>query len=157
MPRGRALAALDLYRTAPLAGAGGGAGQALCSLSMPRAPSPRWYARPVLFVADVDRSIAFYTERLGFAEHWRHQEEGTTLVAQVDRSECELILSSQEPEKTGRGRMFISLDLEVLEAVRSELEDRGVAVEDGRWGYRLMIVRDPDGNELYFPYDDAAG
>ena len=54
--------------------------------------------------------------------------------------------------------MFISLDVEVLEAVRAELEAKGVAVEDGRWGYRLMIVRDPDGNELYFPYpaDDAA-
>lgn len=124
---------------------------------MPRAPEPRWYARPVLFVADVDRSIAFYTDRLGFAEHWRHEMGGVTLVAQVDRSECELILSSQEPDKTGRGRMFISLDVEVLEAVRSELEGRGVAVEEGRWGYRLMIVRDPDGNELYFPYDDAAG
>ena len=122
---------------------------------MPRASSPRWYSRPVLFVADVDRAIAFYTARLGFAEHWRHAEDDVTLVAQVDRSDCELILSSQEPEKTGRGRMFISLDVAVLEAVRSELEGRGVAVEDGRWGYRLMIVRDPDGNELYFPYPAA--
>ncbi len=126
---------------------------------MPRAPSPTWYSRPVLFVSDVDRSIGFFVGRLGFAEHWRHADNGKTIVAQVDRSDCELILCSQEPEKTGRGRMFISLDLTVLEEVRSELEGRGVAVEDGRWGYRLMIVRDPDGNELYFPYpsDDPAG
>jgi hypothetical protein len=42
--------------------------------------------------------------------------------------------------------------------VRAELEGRAVAVEDGRWGYPLMIVRDPDGNELYFPYPaDAEG
>jgi hypothetical protein len=39
----------------------------------------------------------------------------------------------------------------VLEAVRAELEGRGVPVEDGRWGDRLMIVRDPDGSDLYFP------
>lgn len=125
---------------------------------MPRAPSPRWYSRPVIFVSDVDRSIAFFAGRLGFAESWRHAEDGTTLVAEVDRNGCELILSSQEPEKTGRGRMFISLDVAVLDEVRAELEGKGVAVEDGRWGYRLMIVRDPDGNELYFPYpaDDAA-
>ena len=99
-----------------------------------------------------------YVGQLGFEEHWRHEDAGNTLVAQVDRRGCELILSSQEPDKTGRGRMFISLDVAVLEAVRVELEGRGVAVEDGRWGYRLMIVRDPDGNELYFPYpaDDAA-
>ena len=121
-------------------------------------PPPRWYARPVLFVSDVERSIAFFTEQLGFTEHWRHAEVGKTLVAQVDRSGCELILSSQEPANTGRGRMFISLDLAVLEQVRVELEGRGVAVEDGRWGYHVMIVRDPDGNDLYFPYpaDNAA-
>jgi catechol 2,3-dioxygenase-like lactoylglutathione lyase family enzyme len=133
----------------------------LCSLT-PYArvtmPSPKWYARPVLFVSDVDRAIAFFAGRLGFAERWRHAEDGKVLVAQVDRSGAELILCSQEPERTGRGRMFISLDFAVLEEVRSELEGRGVAVEDGHWGYRLMIVRDPDGNELYFPYpsDDAA-
>jgi hypothetical protein len=71
---------------------------------------------------DVDRSIAFFAGRLGFAERWRHAEDGRTLVAQVDRTGCELILSSQEPEKTGRGRMFIPLNVAVLEEVRSELE-----------------------------------
>ena len=25
-------------------------------------------------------------------------------------------------------------------------------VKDGQWGYRLMVIVDPDGNELYFPY-----
>ena len=48
--------------------------------------------------------------------------------------------------------MFISLDVEALREVRAELEGRGVAVENGWWGYDLMVVRDPDGNELYFPY-----
>jgi catechol 2,3-dioxygenase-like lactoylglutathione lyase family enzyme len=125
---------------------------------MSQEPSTEWYARPVLFVADIDRSVAFYVGQLGFVEHWRHADDGKAIVAQVDRGGCELILSSQEPSKTGRGRMFISLDLRVLEEVRAELEGRGVAVEDGRWGYRLMVVRDPDGNELYFPYpaDGAA-
>ncbi len=125
---------------------------------MPRPSSPRWYARPVLFVSDMESSIAFYVDQLGFKEHWRHEDSGKTIVAQVDRQTCELILSSKEPDKIGRGRIFISLDLEVLEAVRTELEGRGVPVEDGRWGYPLAIVRDPDGNQLYFPYpaDDPA-
>jgi hypothetical protein len=25
------------------------------------------------------------------------------------------------------------------------------------WGYRVLIVPDPDGNELYFPYPGGAG
>lgn len=119
---------------------------------MSREPSPRWYARAVLFVSDVDRAVAFYVDRLGFEVRWRHEDAGQPLVAQVDRRGCELILCSQEPAKTGRGRMFISLDVDVLHAVRAELEARGVTVEDGRWGYPLMVVLDPDGNELYFPY-----
>jgi hypothetical protein len=32
------------------------------------------------------------------------------------------------------------------------LEGRGVDVKDGQWGYPLMVLTDPDGNELYFPY-----
>jgi hypothetical protein len=40
----------------------------------------------------------------------------------------------------------------VLNALRVELEGRGVDVKDGQWGYRLMVVTDPDGNQLYFPY-----
>ena len=48
--------------------------------------------------------------------------------------------------------MFISLDVGVLNGLRAELEGRGVDVKDGQWGYRLMVIADPDGNELYFPY-----
>lgn len=111
-----------------------------------------WYARPVLFVADIDRSVAFYVKQLGFNHGWRYEEEGKARVTQVDRAGCELILSSQWPNKVGTALMFISLDVDVLKALRTELEGRGVNVEDGNWGYPLMVIHDPDGNELYFPY-----
>jgi len=113
--------------------------------------SDEWFARPVLFVADIDRSIDFYVKQLGFTQAWRY-EEGKAYVAQVERQGCELILSSQWPDKVGKGLMFISLDVGVLETLRAELEGRGVEVKDGQWGYRLMVIADPDGNELYFPY-----
>src|SRR4029077_3088953 len=95
-----------------------------------------WFARPVLFVTDIDRSVDFYVKQLGFVESWRYAEEGKPLIAQVDRQSCALILSSQWPNKVGMGLMFISLDVEVLHALRAELEGRGVDVKDGRWGYR---------------------
>ena len=114
--------------------------------------STKWYTRPVLFASDVEASLAFYVGRLGFAEAWRHSEDGQLLVAQVERSSCEIILSSQWPDKTGSAIIFVSLDANVLDAARTEFEERGVAVKDGWWGYRLMIVEDPDGNQLYFPY-----
>lgn len=114
--------------------------------------SGEWFARPVLFVADIDRSVDFYVKQLGFTQPWRYEEGGAARVAQVERQGCALILSSQWPQKVGQGLMFISLELDVLNALRAELEGRGVDVKDGHWGYRLMVVADPDGNELYFNY-----
>jgi hypothetical protein len=43
-------------------------------------------------------------------------------------------------------------EVAAVDALRAELESRGVPVKDGRWGYRLLVVDDPDGNQLYFPY-----
>jgi catechol 2,3-dioxygenase-like lactoylglutathione lyase family enzyme len=110
-----------------------------------------WYSRPVFFVESVERSIAFYTEKLGFTEGFRYQEEGKILVGQVNREDCEVILNCQ-PEKTGRSRIFISIDIGPLQALRAEFEVRGAPIRDGWWGYDTMIIEDPDGNELFFPY-----
>lgn len=111
-----------------------------------------WYSRPVLFVGDVDRSVDFYEKQLGFTQNWRYDDQEKAFVAQVDRAGCELILSSQWPAKVGMALIFISLDVDVLHALRAELGKKGVNIKDGWWGYETMIVSDPDGNELYFPY-----
>jgi len=115
-----------------------------------------WYSRPVFFVESVERSIAFYAEKLGFTEGFRYEEEGTILVGQVNREDCEIILNCQRPEKTGRGRIFISIDIEPLRMLRAEFENRGAPIKDGWWGYDTMIIEDPDGNELFFPYPNDA-
>jgi hypothetical protein len=39
-----------------------------------------------------------------------------------------------------------------LDALRAEFEARGVPVKDGHWGYRLLVVEDFDGNQLFFNY-----
>jgi catechol 2,3-dioxygenase-like lactoylglutathione lyase family enzyme len=111
-----------------------------------------WYSRPVFFVENVERSIAFYTEKLGFIEGTRYEEEGKILVAQVNREDCEILLNCQQPQKIGHSRMFLSIDLGPLQALRAEFERRGAPIRDGWWGYNTMIIEDADGNELFFPY-----
>jgi catechol 2,3-dioxygenase-like lactoylglutathione lyase family enzyme len=120
-----------------------------------------WFARPVLHVTDVDASLRFYVDRLGFTNLWRYDEDGKAYVAQVDRQGCALILADNWQEKVGKALMFISLNVEpqtrqaavaALDALRAELEAKGVPVKDGSWGYRLLVVDDPDGNQLFFNY-----
>ena len=122
-----------------------------------------WFARPVLHVRDVAASLGFYTERLGFTVAWRHEEEGTPIVAQVDRDECSLIIACTWPHKAGNGTMFVSLDPKpwskeaqavALDALRADFTAAGAKVRDGQWGYLVVVVEDPDGNELLFNYTD---
>ena len=121
-----------------------------------------WLARPVVHLTDVQASLRFYVDRLGFTSPWRYDdEEGKAYVAQVDRQGCALILAKTWPQKIGKGLMFISLSVEpetheaavaALDALRAELEAKGVPVKEGSWGYRLLVVDDPDGNQLLFNY-----
>jgi catechol 2,3-dioxygenase-like lactoylglutathione lyase family enzyme len=121
-----------------------------------------WFARPVLHVKDVEASLLFYVNQLGFTSPWRYDEDGRACIAQVDRQGCALILADTWPEKIGKGLMFISLNAEpetqvaALNALRAELEAKGVPVEEGSWGYRLLVVDDPDGNQLFFNYPAEA-
>ncbi len=121
-----------------------------------------WFGRPVLHVSSVNASLGFYVDRLGFTVPWRVEDDnGQVDVAQVDRQGCALILAEHWPEKVGKGLMFISLNVEpqthdaavaALDALRAEFESRGVLVKEGHWGYRVLVVEDLDGNQLFFNY-----
>ena len=121
-----------------------------------------WFARPVLHVTDVESSLRFYVDRLGFTSSWCYNEAGKACVAQVDRQGCALILSDHWPEKVGKGLMFISINdtreaqIAALDALRAEFQSNGALVKEGRWGYRLLVVEDPDGNLLFFNYPNEA-
>ena len=124
-------------------------------------PMTEWFARPVLHVSDVEASLRFYMDQLGFTSSWRYDEDGRVFVAQVDRQGCALILSDHWPEKIGKALMFISLNVEpatreattaALDALRAELEAKGAPVKEGSWGYRILVIDDPDGNQLFFNY-----
>jgi catechol 2,3-dioxygenase-like lactoylglutathione lyase family enzyme len=122
-----------------------------------------WFARAVLHVKDVDASVRFYVNLLGFTSPWRYDEEGRARVAQVERQGCALILANNlAPENIGKGVMFISLNAEpetqvaALDALHAELAIKGVPVREGLWGYRLLVVDDLDGNQLFFNYPSEA-
>lgn len=107
----------------------------------------KWYSRPVLFVAEVDRAIRFYVDILGFEKSWH---KGT--VCQVNRAECEIILC-EHPTRRDKARLFIELTPDGLAELRREVVQRSIPSKETWWGYDSIQIDDPDGNELLFPYE----
>lgn len=109
----------------------------------------RWYARSVLFVSDVQRSLDFYVGKLGFEKQW-HEADGKGSVCQVHRSGCEIILC-EDVGRHDRGRLFIELTREGVDALLRETVERSVPTQKSWWGSDVIRVVDPDENELLFP------
>jgi len=109
----------------------------------------RWYTRPVLFVADVNRALRFYVDMLGFEKSW-HEGEGAGGVCQVNHEGCEIILS-EDATRRDKGRLYIELTADGLADLRRELADRSVPSKERWWGNDTIQIDDPDGNELLFP------
>jgi catechol 2,3-dioxygenase-like lactoylglutathione lyase family enzyme len=109
----------------------------------------KWYARPVFFVDDVNRAARFYTDMLGFVKKW-HEADGAGTVCQVDRGECEIILC-EDASRTDRSRLFIELTADGVGELRREVAERSIPSKETWWGYHVLQIDDPDGNELLIP------
>jgi len=110
----------------------------------------RWYTRPVFFVSDVDRARRFYVDMLGFEKGWGADEDR---VCQVNHGECEIILC-EHPTRRDKARLFIELTKEALADLRQEIVARNVPSKKSWWGYDVVQIDDPDGNELLFPISE---
>jgi len=104
-----------------------------------------WYLRTVFFVTDIQRAIAFYVDKLGFKVKW-HEENGKGTVCQVDRGGCEIIL--YEDTRNDRGRVFLELSRKGVDQLLKEVEERSITTQKIWWGYDVLRIEDPDGNEL---------
>ncbi|HEY1551493.1 MAG TPA: glyoxalase superfamily protein [Kofleriaceae bacterium] len=109
-----------------------------------------WYTRPVLFTDDLTRSLAFYQSALGFAKDW-HEGDGTGTVCQISRDGCEVILC-EDKTRRDRGRLFVSLDADGIAALRGALAANAIAHEQSWWGSDVIVIADPDGNQLMVSY-----
>ncbi|HLM30415.1 MAG TPA: VOC family protein [Solirubrobacterales bacterium] len=101
-------------------------------------------------VSDVDRAIAFYTEKVGFnLDHDRQVNEDLRFVQITPPgSACSIAigagLSAMEPGSVEG----LQLVVDDADAARAELVERGVEtseVQEFPWG-RFVFFSDPDGN-----------
>jgi uncharacterized glyoxalase superfamily protein PhnB len=113
---------------------------------------------PVLLVSDVDRSVAYYRDRLGFdcqvygeppnfASVWR--DEAIVLLALADQAE-RIVPNWRIADKISN--VYIRVD--DADAIYAEVQERGAPIDytiyDTPWGHREFGVQDPDGYDIAF-------
>jgi catechol 2,3-dioxygenase-like lactoylglutathione lyase family enzyme len=117
---------------------------------------------PILVVDDIDRSIDFYCEKLGFSLEVRVPEEAPAKFAIIKSGSVEVMLQSKVsitedfpkvPAGKRAGRAVLYLDVKGIEELYGVLkEETGVAKEihNAPHGQREFYVHDPDGNFIGF-------
>ena len=117
--------------------------------------SPITFGRctPILRIADLDTSLAYYTGVLGFHLEWRDRG-----FAQVTRDEATLMLSQGDQGHPG---CWVYVGVSDADALHAELQSRGALVRhppsNYPWGARELHVTDPDGHVLRFGSEAVEG
>jgi catechol 2,3-dioxygenase-like lactoylglutathione lyase family enzyme len=104
-------------------------------------------------VSDVQAALRFYIDKLGFEKKW-HEADGKGTVCQVNRGGCEIILC-EDSARRDKGRLFVELNRDGIDELRREISERSVPIQKTWWGYDVIRIADPDGNELLFPLDET--
>jgi uncharacterized glyoxalase superfamily protein PhnB len=109
--------------------------------------------QPILGTRDIQRAIAFYTQRLGFKMAFGDKADAPNYVG-FRRDAVELHMQFQFEHEMGTIRLRFLVDDPV--ALFSEYRQRGVEcnpVHDTSWGTREFALYDLDRNALTFYRD----
>jgi catechol 2,3-dioxygenase-like lactoylglutathione lyase family enzyme len=107
----------------------------------------------VLPVSDIDRSVAFYRDKVGFhLDHDTHNEHMHVVQLTPEGSGCSIVFGDLPPQREMEPGSMKGLQLCVADAqaARQELLDRGVEASE------LMVMSDMDGG-TFFGFADPDG
>ncbi len=107
----------------------------------------------VLPVGDIDRSVAFYRDKVGFhLDHDTRNEHMHVVQLTPPGSGCSIVFGDLPPQKQMEPGSMKALQLVVPDAAlaRQELLDRGVQASE------LMVMAEADGG-TFFGFEDPDG
>jgi RNA polymerase sigma factor (sigma-70 family) len=103
---------------------------------------------PILQVNDLQASLEYYVDKLGFEMHWTHGDPAS--FAAIGRDGM-MIFLQQDPQ-SGGGPTVIYMVVTDVDDLHAGFAQRGAdivhAPEDRPWGMREMIVKDLDENQI---------
>jgi uncharacterized glyoxalase superfamily protein PhnB len=119
---------------------------------------------PSLTVNDLQASLRFWVEGVGFTVEERWEEDGELKGVMLVAGSCHLGLSQDDWAKgrerpKGVGFRLWAETAQDLDAIAARLRERGVAAEgpkDEPWGGRSLTVTDPDGFILTIGVEGSA-
>ena len=102
-------------------------------------------------VSDVDRAKRFYVEQVGFNADYDVTPSEQIRFVQLTPpgSACSIVIGKGITEAEPGSAPGMTLVVTEIDAVRSELAERGVDISEARmmpWGARHARFTDPDGN-----------
>jgi len=108
---------------------------------------------PILRVEDMQRSLKFYVDQLGF----KNAEWGNSEFTHVCRDKAGIYLCERDQ---GLGKAWVWVGVEDAEKLHRELKSRGVSIlmppKSFPWALE-MHVEDPDGNVLRLGSEPKSG
>jgi len=117
---------------------------------------------PLLYVEDIQRSLAFYRDKLGFAMSQSWEPDGELAWCRLERGGAALMLQQAceedgPPQARGRGTAFY-FHCEDADAEHARLSAAGLALappSTAFYGMRQLLLQDPDGYQLCFQHPVA--
>jgi uncharacterized glyoxalase superfamily protein PhnB len=112
---------------------------------------------PVLTVKDVEKSLKFYTEKLGFSVDMSLAgPDGLAAFAGVSMGKATLMLNLQEEEISERGSgiefMLYLPEEQSIDSFYADVQAKGLTIikeiKTEYWGDRVFSIEDPDGYYL---------
>jgi uncharacterized glyoxalase superfamily protein PhnB len=112
-----------------------------------------------LTVKDLEKSLAWYQDVVGFTVDRRHEREGKLMGVSLKAGSVRILLTQDDGAKgwdraKGEGLSLQFTTEQNIDAIANRIRERGVTLDtepvDTPWGMRVFRVRDPDGFRLVF-------
>ena len=112
-----------------------------------------------LTVADIQRSMAWYRDVLGFEVQQEHEREGALRAVALQAGDVRILLNQEDGKrgwdrKKGEGMSLQFITSGSVDEVAERVKASGGAIEgepaDMPWGVRMLRLRDLDGFKLVF-------